>query len=95
MISRDPGTLTVRRHRKHILKDTADLLYVAHGFLHRQDQLMLIIGLQNIVQGPQDNGLLGVGEIIVVADKQKGAGASVFADPAGYLQAAGAGHFDV
>ena len=65
------------------------------SLLHRQDQLLFIIGLQQVIQGPEGDGFPGVGKLVEGRQEQDHAGTAALADAAGHLQAAHAGHLDV
>ena len=59
------------------------------------DQGSFIIGLENIVHGPQGNGLPGIGKAVEIADKENGAVPVCLPDHPGHFQAGAAGHFNI
>ena len=78
-----------------VTDDAFHLVPVVHGFPQGVDQLCFVIGLEDIVQGPQGNGLPGVGKAVIIADKENGAGFVLPADMLSHFQTGGSGHFDV
>ena len=65
------------------------------GFLHTQDQLLGLIGLEQVIQRPKGDGLPGVGEIVIGRQKQDHAAQTALADLPGCLEAGASRHFDV
>ena len=69
--------------------------HLPDGVLYRKHQLLLLIGLEQVVQRPHRNGLLGVSKFIISGQEEDAAVLVRLTDLAGHFQPGVAGHLNV